>query len=145
MGRWEEVDEKVLRAVFELKEEALAAGAGVMTSVDERDIAARSGIRGGQLMDSLGKLSSDRLIEAVEVGFESVVPLGVTASGLRALEEWPSAETITAILPDLLRALADRVGEGKPRKSLLKAAEATSKLSAQTVATAMEEVARLPG
>lgn len=143
MGRWEEVDGPVLRAVFELKEEALAAGAGVMTIVDERDIAARTGIWGGRLADSLAKLSGERLIEAVEVGFESVVARGVTASGLRALGEWPAEETISAALPDLLRVLAGQVVEQRARDSLLTAAETTSEFSVETVSAAIGELARI--
>lgn len=145
MGRWEEVDEPVLRAVFELKEEALAAGAGLMTIVDERDIAARTGISGGQLADSLAKLASERFIESVEVGFEAVVARGVTASGLRALGEWPSDETISAALPELLRALAGRLVEGKARESLMEAAETTREFPDETVSAAIGEVTRRYG
>jgi len=144
MGRWDEYDEPVLRALFELKEEALDAGEHPGSFIDGSAIAERSGLPPGRVIDSLLGLQEAGLIDAAGGGLtEVVMPRGLTAEGFRALREWPGSETLAEVLPALLEALAERTDDPERKTLLHRAAEVAQSVTAAMIAAAVQEVTGL--
>jgi len=144
MSRWDEYDEPVLRAIYQLKKEAIDKGGRVGDFMDGAAIAERSGVAGSRLADSLLKLADDGLIIGAPDGLrEAIVPQRITPEGLRALREWPGSETLADMLPALLEALAERTDDPEQKTWLQRAADVAQSVTAATLAAVVQEVSGL--
>jgi hypothetical protein len=142
MSRWDEIDYPVLRAIHQHEMEMIDLGRS--PDISGEMITGASGIQGPTLGNSLMKLWSDDLIQAWGTrGIEVNVIKGVTAEGLRALNEWPSTHTMVEALPEVLAELSKHVDSEEDRSLLTRVGNILEHVAAATISATIAQVTGL--
>jgi len=148
MGRWDEIDYPVLKTIYDLegeKRRSIAPGRR-REDVTASEIIERTEIDEVEVQASTTYMFKAGLIEGTGVGSfaeDEVMIAGVTPAGLQALDEWPSRDRISEILPDLLEALASQTVDSDNKTILSRAARVIEQVTAATIAAAVGEVTGL--
>lgn len=121
MTRWDETDRPVLAAVYRAQQQ-LKPG----MVIDGNQIMKDLGLSEREFGQSVALLFTDDQIDAIDEGTldgPGFMIVGVTPSGLRELGEWPSNEQLAAILPELLRRLAEKTDDEETSSVLERGAD----------------------